>query len=85
MLLKVLHQMIDGKKVLLLGFGREGRALYRRITEVGGYQALGISDANPLSDAPKGVSLHIGADYQAAMTEYDIVFKVGVVGKTEYG
>lgn len=85
MLLKVLHQMIDGKKVLLLGFGREGRALYRRITEVGGNQALGISDANPLSDAPKGVSLHIGADYQAAMTEYDIVFKSpGIVLKPEY-
>ena len=85
MLLKVLHQMIDGKKVLLLGFGREGRALYRRITEVGGYQALGISDANPLSDAPKGVSLHIGADYQAAMAEYDIVFKSpGIVLKPEY-
>ncbi len=85
MLLKVLHQMIDGKKVLLLGFGREGRALYRRITEVGGYQALGISDANPLSDAPEGVSLHIGADYQAAMADYDIVFKSpGIVLKPEY-
>lgn len=85
MLLKVLHQMIDGKKVLLLGFGREGRALCRRITEVGGYQALGISDANPLSDAPEGVSLHIGADYQAAMAEYDIVFKSpGIVLKPEF-
>lgn len=85
MLLKVLHQMIDGKKVLLLGFGREGRALCRRIKEVGGYQALGISDANPLSDAPEGVSLHIGADYQAAMADYDIVFKSpGIVLKPEY-
>lgn len=85
MLLKVLHQMIDGKKVLLLGFGREGRALYRRIKEVGGYHALGVSDANPLSDAPEGVSLHIGADYQAAMVDYDIVFKSpGIVLKPEF-
>lgn len=85
MLLKVLHQLIDGKKVLLLGFGREGRALYRRITEVSGYRSLGISDAKPISDAPKGVSLHIGEDYQAAMAEYDIVFKSpGIVLKPEY-
>ena len=85
MLLKVLHQMIDGKRVLLLGFGREGRALYRRITEVGGYSTLGISDAKPVSDAPEGVSLHIGEDYQAAMAGYDIVFKSpGIVLKPEY-
>ncbi len=85
MLLKVLHQMIDGKRVLLLGFGREGRALYRRIAEVGGYSALGISDAKPVSDAPEGVSLHIGENYQAAMADYDIVFKSpGIVLKPEY-
>lgn len=85
MLLKVLHQMIDGKKVLLLGFGREGRALYRRIAEVGGYSALGISDAKPVNDAPEGVLLHIGEDYQAAMADYDIVFKSpGIVLKPEY-
>ena len=85
MLLKVLHQMIDGKRVLLLGFGREGRALYRRIAEVGGYSTLGISDAKPVNDAPEGVSLHIGEDYQAAMADYDIVFKSpGIVLKPEY-
>ncbi len=85
MLLKKLQEEINGKRVLLLGFGREGRALYRRIIQAGGFRCLGISDANPISDAPDGAVLHIGADYQAAMQDYDIVFKSpGIVLKPEY-
>ena len=75
MLLKCLKEMIAGQRVLLLGFGREGRAVYRRISEVGGYAALGIADAKEIADAPEGVTLHIGAQYQAAMPDYDIIFK----------
>ncbi len=85
MLLKCLREMIEGKTVLLLGFGREGRALYRRICEVGGYQALGIADAKEIADAPAGVALHIGEQYQAAVTEYDVIFKSpGIVMQPEY-
>ena len=85
MLLKQLQNWINGKKVLLLGFGREGRALYRRITEVGGYQSLGIADEKEIADAPENVTLHIGAQYQEAMPEYDIVFKSpGIVLKPEF-
>ncbi len=75
MLLKVLSEWISEKKVLLLGFGREGRALARRIGQVGGCRVLGIADQKPVSDAPDGAVLHIGGDYQDAMREYDIVFK----------
>lgn len=83
MLLNVLKKMVGNQRVLLLGFGREGRALYRRITQVGGYTTLGIADQNPIPDAPNGVALHIGADYQKAMYDYDIVFKSpGIVLKT---
>lgn len=85
MLLRKLQEMIDGKRVLLLGFGREGRALYRRIMQVGGYQCLGISDAKAIPDAPDGAVLHIGQDYQAAVKDYDIVFKSpGIVLQPEY-
>lgn len=75
MLLQVLKEMIADKRVLLLGFGREGRALYRRIQQAGGYAVLGIADGNEISDAPDGVTLHIGKEYQSAMNSYDIVFK----------
>lgn len=85
MLLKELEKMIGGKRVLLLGFGREGRALCRRIMQTGGYAALGIADAKEIADAPSGVTLHFGADYQKAMPEYDVVFKSpGIVLEPDY-
>lgn len=85
MLLKQLREWIDGKRVLLLGFGREGRALCRRITQVGGYAALGIADAKEITDAPEHAVLHTGERYQAAVPEYDIVFKSpGVVLEPEF-
>lgn len=85
MLLKCLKEMIDGKTVLLLGFGREGRAVYRRICEAGGFASLGIADAKEIADAPEGVKLHIGEAYQSAVTEYDIIFKSpGIVMQPEY-
>ncbi len=75
MLIRTLREWIDGKRVLLLGFGREGRAVYRRIMQAGGYAALGIADRNALADAPEDAALHIGEDYQDAMDAYDLVFK----------
>lgn len=85
MLLKVLGDMTAGKRVLLLGYGREGRALGRRLMQVGGYAALGIADARQIADAPEGAVLHCGEDYQRAMAEYDIVFKSpGIVLEAAY-
>ena len=83
MLLNILRQTVANRRVLLLGFGREGRALYRRIVQVGGYSSLGIADQATIPDAPEGVALHIGDAYQKAMYDYDIVFKSpGIVLET---
>ena len=85
MLLKLLREWTKDKKVLLLGFGREGRSLFRRLQKVGGWSTVGIADQNPINDAPEGVPLHIGETYQAAMLDYDIVFKSpGIVLQEEY-
>lgn len=75
MLLQILKKTIENQRVLLLGFGREGKALYKRIMQVGDYAALGIADQNEIPDAPDNVKLHIGDNYQSAMPAYDIVFK----------
>lgn len=85
MLLKLLREEIDRKRVLLLGFGREGRSLCGRILQAGGFASLGIADQNPVPDAPECAVLHTGADYQSSVKEYDIVFKSpGVVLREEY-
>ena len=83
MLLKLMKEIAADRRILLLGYGREGRAVCRRLMQAGGYASLGIADAKEITDAPAGVSLHIGADYQDAMREYDIVFKSPGIVLTE--
>ena len=73
MLKKYLSELVCGKKVLIMGFGREGRSTYRLLKQVGGYAELAVSDMNSVSDIDEKV--YSGADYQSAVYEYDIVFK----------
>lgn len=71
-----LYQMVAGKKVLLLGFGREGKSTFSLLTEVGGYASLTIADKQQVA-VPHGaqVSLLCGEHYQDTLDDYDVVFK----------
>jgi len=73
MLKKYIKELVSGKKILIMGFGREGRSTYRLIKEVGGFAELAVSDMNSVSDI--GEKVFSGSDYQAAAKDYDIVFK----------
>lgn len=68
---------IEGKKVLLLGFGREGQSTYRMLARTKRYASLTIADQNTekawLPDPD--VSWIVGPDYQKTLDEYDVVFK----------
>lgn len=70
-------EWIRGKKVLLLGFGREGESTYRVLRASGAYKELAIADLaegkgrRPAEDIP----WICGPDYQKAMDAYDVVFK----------
>lgn len=70
-----IREKINGKKVLLLGFGREGKSTYAMVKSIGGYEKLGISDANPVSLQDRDVCIHTGAGYQECLGDYDIVIK----------
>ena len=67
---------IEGKKVLLLGFGREGQSTYRMLARTKRYASLTIADQNTekawLPDPD--VSWIVGPDYQKTLDEYDVVF-----------
>lgn len=71
-----LKEFVNQKKVLILGFGREGKSTYKRLQEVGSYAELAISDKNPVS-VPDGrdVLCICGETYLDVLDEYDIVFK----------
>ncbi len=75
MMKKWIQENIKGKKVLLLGFGREGKSTYSLIREIGGYRELGISDKNLVHLNETDVALHVGEDYQSCLSDYDIVIK----------
>ncbi len=68
---------VKGKKVLLLGFGREGQSTYRMLSRTKRYESLTIADQNtekPWLPDPD-VSWITGPDYQKTLDEYDVVFK----------
>ena len=45
---KLIRETIEGQRVLILGFGREGKSTLRMIEKVGGYQSLAVADQKPL-------------------------------------
>lgn len=75
-----IKSFVKNKKVLILGFGREGRASFNLIREAGGYSKLAVSDMKKIEDLPDDVTLHTGDDYLSVIDDYDIVFKTpGIV------
>ena len=72
---KWIWEHIKGKKVLILGFGREGKSTYSMIRGIGGFAELGISDKNPVNVSEADVKLYTGENYQKCLPGYDIVIK----------
>ncbi len=71
-----LLQMIAGKKVLLLGFGREGKSTYTLLTEVGGYASITVADKMQVTLPPESDATCICGDaYQDTLDDYDVIFK----------
>lgn len=70
-----LVEFFENKKVLIMGFGREGLSTYNYIRKYLPKMHLGIADMNPVEIEDENVTLHIGADYMDAINEYDVVVK----------
>ena len=86
-----IRKRIKDKKVLILGFGREGKSTLKLFLEAGGAKELAIGDLKEFSlkdleylqeDAAEvqaagfeEINFICGPDYQKAMDDYDIVMK----------
>lgn len=74
-----IKQELDGKNILILGFGREGKSSYSFIKENVQYEKLAIADKNAIANSDElekeGVILHIGEDYLDYMKDYDVILK----------
>nr|WP_207749897.1 UDP-N-acetylmuramoyl-L-alanine--D-glutamate ligase [Enterocloster bolteae] len=67
---------IKGKRILLLGYGREGQSTWNVLRRLGTYKVLDIADLKAPAAVPEdGTVWHTGPDYQKCMDDYDVVFK----------
>ena len=74
----MINQICDklkNKRILILGFGKEGRSTYRFIRKYLPDMVVGVYDKNEMKeDLPMAV-LHTGNSYQDILADYDFIFK----------
>jgi len=70
-----LNQLRD-KKILILGFGREGKDTFSFLRKLFPDKVLGIADKLKISGLRyKNIKLHLGKDYLKALKDYDLIVK----------
>jgi UDP-N-acetylmuramoylalanine--D-glutamate ligase len=85
-LLEHLQKLVEGRKILILGFGREGKSTCRMLLKCGGYEELWIADQNPVGNVEGADGYICGENYQKSLNAFDVVFKSpGVVLEQEIG
>lgn len=73
-----IRQRIQDKRVLILGFGREGQSTLKLFLEAGTAAQLAVGDQKQLTVEDVGsaeIRLCCGQDYQSYMDDYDMVMK----------
>jgi len=69
---------LKDKKILILGFGKEGRDTFKFLRKLFPKKILGIADQNKFSISNfqfSNVRWHLGKNYLKALLKYDIIFK----------
>ena len=80
-----LISFLDSHKVLILGFGREGRSTYDIIRRHLPDKEIGISDIKQIELDDSHVTLYTGKDYiNDSIGEYDVVIKTPGISLAEY-
>lgn len=75
-MIEYIHELINGKKVLILGFGREGKSTLPFLIKASGAGLIAIADARPINaELPDGVITITGEDYLNCLNDFDVVFK----------
>lgn len=79
-----LIDFLESHKILILGFGREGRSTYDIIRRHLPDKHVGISDIREISLDDKNVTVHSGRNYLDCMKDYDVVIKTPGVSFTDF-
>ena len=66
---------VHNKRVLLLGFGREGQSTWQVLKQLGTCACVDIADQKPAAVDADGARWITGDHYQNCLDDYDVVFK----------
>ena len=76
MIIERIRPWVQGKKVLILGFGREGKSTWNVLKKLDCCSFVDVADMAEAKEKPEGIRNWIaGPDYQKCLNEYDVVFK----------
>lgn len=75
MQLSNLQSDLQNKKILILGFGREGQDTFLFLRKLFPNKVLGVADERKIKAPKSKVNLRLGKDYLKAIKEYDLVIK----------
>jgi len=65
----------SNQSVLILGYGREGKAAYRYLKSHYSSSLLGIADRRLLDEVPSGIKVYSGNEYLSRLADYDVVIR----------
>jgi len=74
MINKILEKL-NNKKILILGYGREGKSTYSFIRKYYPDMIIGIYDRHEIKDSLQNVTLHCKSSYQDILADYDLIIK----------
>ncbi len=75
-MLQAIHNLLDDKNVLILGFGREGRSTLEFIKKYINPKSVTIADFNEIPEREaQGCALVCGKDYQKNVDSFDVIIK----------
>ncbi|MBR5663610.1 MAG: hypothetical protein IKX01_02620, partial [Bacteroidales bacterium] len=74
--MNTIFKRLRGKRILILGFGREGRSSLAFIQKYMPHATVGVADKNAEAlNALSGVAVYSGDNYFDAVNDYDVVIK----------
>ena len=68
-------EKLEGKRIAILGFGKEGKSTYHFLKKYGKNLKIAILDQNPIEIDDKEVEIVTGEDYLSHLENYDKIIK----------
>jgi UDP-N-acetylmuramoylalanine--D-glutamate ligase len=75
MMINKICALLKNKKILILGYGREGKSSYQFIRKHFPEMVVGVYDKNEIKDSLQNVIIYRSDTYQEFLQDYDMVIK----------